>query len=400
MNKRQTMAFLNKLQSKGIKLGLGRIKKFLAFAGNPERQFKVVHVAGTNGKGSTAAMIESILQEAGYKTGLYTSPHLVNFNERFRVNGKDISDRTLLVLVKETRKQVKKSDVDLTYFEFVTAMAFKHFAKQKVEIAVIEVGLGGRLDATNMVNPVLSVITNVEREHEERLGVSFVEIAGEKAGIIKKGKPVVTAEWKESVLRVFRKKCREKNAPLYIVKKPFSKKIGLSGSFQKWNAALAVKAIGLLNEGDFKISDKAVAKGLLKVKWPGRFQIVKKKPVVIVDCAHNPACCIVLAKSFREKFPGKKALLVVGISEDKRVKKMAAALAPIAGKVFVSGAGYKPMTLDKVAKAFSEQGFEVEVAFSVKKAVEAAFSAAKKADIVLVTGSCFVVGEALQLFSA
>ena len=214
MGKAQAMAFLEELEGKGTELGLDRVKDFLSLIGSPENSFKAVHIAGTNGKGSTSAMVESILREAGFKTGLYNSPHIVSFNERIKVNGLNISNRALVELVESTKKKMEESGISLTYFEFITAIAFKHFANQGVEIAVVEVGMGGRLDATNVVTPLVSVITNIAIEHKKHLGNTVAQIAKEKAGVIKENIPVVTAAQDDAALKVIRRVCREKASSL------------------------------------------------------------------------------------------------------------------------------------------------------------------------------------------
>ncbi len=394
MDKKQAFAFLDELQGRGISLGLSRIRKFLLFIGSPETRFRSVHVAGTNGKGSTAAMIESILREAGFKTGLYTSPHLVRFNERIQVNGRQISDKRLVELIAKLKAKMQKSKIGLTYFEFVTTLAFKHFANCRVDFAVVEVGMGGRLDATNSVKPAVSVITNVEREHEEHLGKTRRKIAAEKAGIIKKHVPVVTAEWKKPILRVFNEKCNAKNAKLVVVKSPFKGRLGLLGSFQRWNAALAIAAARELQKQGIEIDEKAIQKGLAKAEWPGRFEIVHKNPTVLLDCAHNPACCVVLSRAFKQAFPGKKCLLVFGASSNKNVARMAKLLSPLARKVFVTAAKYRAMPPKMAVACFGSA--DVEVVAGVGKALKKALSSAKKSDVVLVAGSCFLVGESIQ----
>ncbi len=400
MEKKQALGFLQALENRGMVLGLGRIEKFLALLGNPERDFASVHIAGTNGKGSTAAMLESILRKAGYKTGLYTSPHLVEFNERIRVNGQRVSDRVFCSLVSSLKEELEESGLKLTYFEFVTALAFKHFAKKKVEVAVVEVGMGGRLDATNVLEPKVSVITNVENEHEEHLGKTAKAIAREKAGIIKQGVPVVTAEWKKPVLNVFEKAASEKKARLVTVKRPWQGNLKLSGFFQQWNAALAAAAVERLESQGLKIGKRAVKEGISLVHWPGRFQVVKKKPVVLLDCAHNPACCVVLSRAFKNRFPKRRVLLVFGVSRDKKVEKMARVLAPLARKVFVTASKTRPMALSRVEAAFRKQGLETKAFPSVKKALQKALGEAKGQGVVLVTGSCFVVGEAISFLKS
>lgn len=390
------MDFLNNLQGKGIKLGLERIEGFLKFAGNPEKKFKSVHVAGTNGKGSTATMIERILREAGYKTGLYTSPHLMRFNERFKINGVEIADAGIVKLISKVKSEMDKSGIELSYFEFVTVMAFEYFSDSKVEIAVIEVGMGGRLDATNVVAPLVSVITNVAIEHEKFLGITVAQIAEEKAEIIKEGVPVVTAAQDDTALQVIRRMCREKESHLSIVQRPLLEGVGMKGFFQEWNAALSVAAVKQVNSAGFAVEKQAIEKGLSLAKIAGRFDIVKENPAVVLDCAHNPACCTALAKSFAKEFPEKKALLVFGASDGKNVMAMAERLTPISKKVFVTGAKYRAMDAEKVAKVFEVLGVEVEIVAGVENAVKKAISSAKQDNVVLVTGSCFVVGEALD----
>lgn len=396
MNKKQAIDFLDNLQGKGIKLGLERIEGFLKFAGNPEKKFKSVHIAGTNGKGSTASMIEQILRQEGYKTGLYTSPHLVRFNERFKIRGKEISDDVLVKLVTKIKNKMDKSGIELSYFEFITVIAFEYFANSGVEIAVLEVGMGGRLDATNVVLPLVSVITNIAIEHEAFLGITVAQIAEEKAGVIKEGVPVVTAALNEDVLQVIRKVCKEKGSHLSIVQRPSLEIVGMKGLFQEWNAALAVAVVKKLKLSGFVVEKQAIEEGLSLAKIAGRFDVVKKNPVVVLDCAHNPACCVVLVDAFCGEFPGKKALLVFGASDGKNVMAMVERLAPISKKVFVTGAKYKAMDVKKLTRVFEVFGIEVETVVGVENAVKKAISCARKNDIVLVTGSCFVVGEALN----
>jgi dihydrofolate synthase/folylpolyglutamate synthase len=277
-------------------------------------------------------------------------------------------------------------------------MTFKHFAASGVEAAVVEAGMGGRLDATNVLVPAVSVITNVSLEHQDFLGNSLEKIAMEKAGIIKKGVPVVTGECNGLVLRVFREKSRVLNARLVVAKKPFAGKIGLLGPFQEKNAAVALAVAAELRGQGLAISNGAAEKGIALAEWPGRFQVVGRRPFVVLDCAHNPACCAALAEAFAEIFSGKKALLVFGVGNDKDVEGMAGLLAPLAEKVFVTNAKIGAMPFERVEAAFSGFGIGLERVPGVRKAVKKALSQAKKQDIVLVAGSCFVVGEALPLF--
>ena len=396
MDKKQAFAFLKQLEAKGVSLGLSKTKRFLCALGNPEKGFSVIHIAGTNGKGSTAAMVESILRKAGYNTAMYSSPHLVKLNERFVVNGKQISDKTLIELVSELKQVKKQEKITLTHFEFITCLAFVYFARNEVDFAVIEVGLGGRLDATNVVKPCVSVITNVEKEHEKFLGRTVEKIARAKAGIIKKGVPLVTAEWKKQVLTVFRKECAEKGAVLSLVETPFKGKLGLLGGFQRWNAALAVAAVKELRSQGFVISEAAVKKGLALVKWPGRFDVIKGFPTIVLDCCHTPGAAFVLREAFQSVFPKKKAVLVVGVSSDKKLKAMAEQLAIVSKKVVATEAEYKPMPASLVKSAFEGLGKDTVAVSNVGVAIKLAVKEAGRKGIVLVCGSCFVVGGAIQ----
>ncbi len=398
MDKQLAFAYLAELESKGIVLGLGRIRRFLRLLGSPEKQFKAIHIAGTNGKGSTAAMIESILRKAGCRTALYSSPHLLRLNERIQVNGRQISDKKLAGLVAELRAMKEREKIPLTHFEFVTALAFVHFARCKVEFAVIEVGMGGRLDATNVIVPEVSIITNIEKEHERFLGRTIGKIAREKAGIIKRCTAVVTAEWKKPVLGIFRKKCREKNSKLVVVRKPFPGKLPLLGLFQQWNAAAAVAAVKELQLLGFAVDSKAVKHGLSAVRWPGRFEIVQGKPTVVLDCCHNPSGAFVLAEAFKQHFQKKKAVLLIGVSNDKKIRAMASALAAIARRVIATEASYRAMPAGLIKNEFERHGLESETVLPVKEATKKAIAIAGKKGVVLVCGSLFVVGEALPLF--
>lgn len=359
---------LYNLEKFGIKLGLDRIEALLKSLGDPHLKYPVIHIGGTNGKGSTSAMLASILQEAGYKVGLYTSPHLVRFNERIKINGRKITDKKIVEVAERIRESIggngegekwRKGEIKKatprfpfapTFFEFTTAMAFLYFAEEKVDIAVIEVGLGGRLDATNVCKPFVSIITNVSKEHEDILGKGIKRIAIEKAGIIKEDGVLITGAAQPSVLKVFNKICKQRNAKFYKFGKDFKishatpdtnirgqaqhprhkhsgahasrvfnfygrkwrfgkLKTNLLGRHQYPNAGLALFALEILNEnpplapfkkggikGGFKIAEHAVRKGLENVKLQGRFQIIAREPTIVLDCAHNPAG----AKALRE----------------------------------------------------------------------------------------------------
>lgn len=326
--------YLASLEKFGINLGLERIKLLLEKLDNPQLKFKSLHVAGTNGKGSTCAMIASILKEAGYKVGLYTSPHLFKYNERIKINGRDISDKDFNTGIKLIKKIASQPPNHLTaepptVFEALTALAFWYFAKKKVNYAVVEVGMGGRLDATNVITPLVSVITNIDLEHTAILGNTLAKIAVEKAAIIKPRVPVITAEVKDEALKVLKYQAQKNGSVLIqIGSEGAGLPSGLLGEHQKINAACAVAAVRLAG---IEVGKQTVLAGLQKVKWPARFQIVKNRPLTIVDGAHNPAGITVLAAALRRQFPGRKFAFIVGTQQDKDAAAMLAGLSASGG---------------------------------------------------------------------
>jgi dihydrofolate synthase/folylpolyglutamate synthase len=280
----EVLEYLYSLERFGIKLGLDVMKQLMDILDHPECGFRSIHVTGTNGKGSTCAFIASVLQKAGYNVGLYTSPHLVRFNERIKVNGVDISDEELIRLTSLIRG--KRNGIEATFFEFTTALAFLYFAECKVDIAVIEVGMGGRLDATNVIVPEVCVITHVAFDHLEHLGKTLIEIAREKAGIVKKRVPVVIAETNTEILVLFRKVCRESGSEMIVVRGTEEWTLSLRGKHQMVNARTAVAALRVIRNR-FPVSEKAIREGLATASWPGRLMVVSENPLVILDGAHN-----------------------------------------------------------------------------------------------------------------
>lgn len=411
----QTLKYLNSLEPIGIMPGLKRIKTLLNALGNPQNAYPSLHVAGTNGKGSTCAMLESILTEAGYRTGLYTSPHLIKFNERMRVSKKDISDRGLVECVEAVRNAVKKAGgIKPTFFEFTTAVAFHYFKKQKIDIAVIETGMGGRLDATNVLNPLVSVITSIGLDHTEYLGETLEQVAFEKAGIIKKKGIVVAGETKPSALSAIKAAAKEKNAALKLIGRDFrcigassgnfaysgmkrrlkGLKLNLFGAHQINNAACALAAIEMLQDFGFQISESHIKNGLKKVLWPGRFEVVRKRPLVLLDACHNPDGAEALSRALkRVRF--NKLILVAGIMADKDISGILKPLALITDTVIFTApdtprAAPSALLLEML-KPYSKPALvEVPVALACKKAL----SLAKPEDAVCITGSIFTIGEA------
>lgn len=419
---REILRYIYGLERIGIRPGLGRIKKFLSVIKDPQRSYPAVHVAGTNGKGSTSAMLASILTEAGYSVGLYTSPHLVKFNERIRINGADISDKDLARIAARFKgAEPPEGAADgpgLSFFEFTTAIAFEYFREKKIDVAVIEAGMGGRLDATNVLRPLVSIITNIDFDHMGFLGGSLARIAREKAGIIKPAAAVVTAEAKPEALAVIKAAALQKGAVLFQLGADFAYKagkdknglpffdysgiyagftglcLGLRGQHQLKNGSCALAAVEILRRSGFKISGSAVRRGLKKAFWPARLEVVRKRPLVIIDSAHNPAGAAALKTALRG-FRYKRLILVLGIMKDKDIDGFLQVVIPLADCIV--------LTAPKTARAMSPEGlFErlksqdrfVLIRKNVKSALKAALKDAGPQDAVCVAGSIFTAGEA------
>lgn len=328
------MKQLESFQKFGINLGLDRIEYLLEKLDNPHLKFKSIHVAGTNGKGSVCAMLSSILKESGLKVGMYTSPHLFKYNERIQIRGQGIGDREIVKYFKLVKPHAKK--VKATIFEILTAMAFKYFADKKVDIAVVEVGMGGRFDATNVLTPEVSVITTIDYDHTEYLGKTLKKIAYEKAGIIKQGVPVVVGKIKKEALAVIKKIAKKNGSRCAVALGDVRNEMrsALCGPHQRQNAAVAVKAIELLK--NFKVTNKNKKSGLRKVEWPGRFQIVSKKPFIIVDGAHNKAGILSLKGTIKEMKIKTPLTVIFGAQKTKDIDSMIKELRPIAKEIIVT----------------------------------------------------------------
>jgi len=416
-----------KLGRFGIKLELATIQNILKSLNNPQNNYYTIHVAGTNGKGSTATYIESILRNAGFKTGIYTSPHLVRFNERICVNGEQISDEQV-VEAYEAVHAVDLGKRKATFFEINTAMAFYHFSRKKVEWAVIETGMGGRFDATNLIQPQVSVITNLSIEHTDYLGHTIKDLAKEKGGIIKQNIPVVTGVSQPSGLGVIKQIAGDNNAPLFQFKHDFSirknpkkntylyrglhqtcKEIvkPLPGDHQKENLSLALAACEIVfnnfKEKDprYNLSPALIQKGLAAAKWPGRLEIIMDSPLVILDGAHNLKAAQVLGKYLSQTLSGKKLTLVVGILDDKPYEEMLKHLVPCAGKIIVTRAkidrSLETRILKEAIKKITDK--KVEVIEDVQTAVAHAISTCSDNDAVCIAGSLYVAGEAKEKFN-
>jgi dihydrofolate synthase/folylpolyglutamate synthase len=419
----ETIDFLYDIRLFGQKLGLETMQYLLRLMDDPQNSLRFIHIAGTNGKGSVAAMLQAVLSSAGYRTGLYTSPHLVSFCERFQIDGQCIPETEVVRLVEEIRPILEQVAAHPefrapTFFEAVTAIALRYFREQKVDVVVWETGLGGRLDATNVVTPLVSVITNIAFDHTQYLGETLAEIASEKCGIIKPGVPVVTAAASEEALVVIRRASAAQTSRLTIVgegvrvarlhedeqcqrlevtglkQKYGPLTIPLLGAHQTLNcatAAAALEACGL------SVAPKQVQEGLARTSWPGRFQKVSDNPIVVLDGAHNAAAAERLAATLREHCSGKKLTLILGVLRDKNYDQMCQILAPLAERILCvpvnSERTCEPDQLARWCKAANPTA-HVSVSGNVSEAYAEALRL--NPSVIAITGSLFLVGEALD----
>jgi dihydrofolate synthase / folylpolyglutamate synthase len=395
----QAIEFLYSLRLFGMKLGLDNTLRLAAALGNPQQHLRFIHVAGTNGKGSTCAMLESIYRAAGWRTGLFTSPHLISFAERIQVGRRLISRQDVARLTEEIRAAVDVlgEEAHPTFFEVVTVMALKYFAEQKCDLVVWETGLGGRLDSTNIVTPLASVITNVQLDHQQWLGHSLPEIAREKAGIIKPGLPALTATDDSDALAVIAEVARQQQAPLTVVRElAGSWEIGLAGDHQKRNAALALAVVRLL-QAQIPVSESAMREGLKTIHWEGRLQIVPQADgrIILLDGAHNPAGAQTLAAALQTLYPGRPPVLILGTMADKDYAAICRLLAPTAAKIFLS-----PIASDRGAdpQLLAECCRKVNAAAEVVvcRNIGDALAQTATEPFVVITGSIHFVGEAMQ----
>ena len=409
---------------------LARIEQLLSRLGNPHRSLKIVHVAGTKGKGSTCLMIESALRAAGYRTGLYISPHLHTFRERIQVSGGMIKRDEVAALVDELEPHVAAVP-GLTWFEIVTAMGLLYFARKQVDVAVVEVGLGGRLDATNIVLPAVSVITSLSFDHTAWLGNTLAQIASEKAGIVKPGVPVVSAPQKGEALAVIERVCEEAKSPLTLVGRdwlyapgqiepggqcfarlrpdwyqnfwpqPEFYWIPLLGRHQIVNATTALAVLDLLRAQRLTLNPDAVEQGLRSVRWPARMEVLSPEPLVVTDGAHNGESAQRLEAALREWFPGRKWTLIFGASSDKDFAAMFDALLPMTSHVILTRARTaRAADPERLAELVTARGKQVEVAESVADALDLALRASDDRAGVIITGSLFVAAEAEAAWAA
>jgi dihydrofolate synthase / folylpolyglutamate synthase len=423
MNYSECLELLSSLghELRGVKFDLNAIRTILASLGNPESRYGTAIVAGTNGKGSTSAMLASIMERADYRTGLYTSPHLIRVNERIRVDGEEVTDEEFACSFSEVWNSVerllavKSLPARPSFFEYLTAAAFLHFARASVEFAVLEVGMGGRLDATNVTEPRVAVITNISLDHQQFLGETLAAIAAEKAGVIKPGRPVVSTCERPEAVKVIRQRAAEVGAPL--IENSASAEVSnvrrlnghyqfdlnlegelfaglasaLPGRFQIKNAVAAVSAARLLAREGWKISSSDIAAGLRQVRWPGRLEIVHQRPLVVLDGAHNPAAAQAVADHAMEQWAGRRITLVYASMRDKAISEITRILFPLAERIFLTrpdqARAAEPEEILAAADARPKELFKVRDPMA---ALDEAFR--ESSDVILVAGSLFLVG--------
>jgi dihydrofolate synthase / folylpolyglutamate synthase len=418
------------------KFNLTRMVEFLELLGNPHQKFPIVHVTGTKGKGSTSAMIASVLQQAGYSAGLYTSPHLVDYAERIQINGLPISHMDMVSLVDELKPVIARVP-ELTTFEITTALSFLYFVRKQVDIAVVEVGLGGRLDSTNVVTPIVSVITTVSYDHQAILGHSLSEIAGEKGGIIKLGIPLVSASQNQEAAQVLARIAAERNSPMIVVGKdthyaplehslagqtfwlwkdsdqgrmnaylegvqqdwsPKTFQIPLLGAHQLENAASAFTAIGVVQSSGFAIPEEAIKAGFEKVVWPCRFEVLRNKPLVVVDSAHNRDSAQKLRITLDDYMPGEEVTLLFGASEDKDVNGMLVELLPRIKRVIATESIHpRAMPADQIVELVHHLGRPARAVKPLEDALREAIQTAHPGEMILAAGSIFIAAAVRQI---
>jgi dihydrofolate synthase/folylpolyglutamate synthase len=421
---------------------LDRMRALMRLLGNPHERLRIVHIAGSKGKGSTAAMLASILQRAGFRTGLFTSPHLVRVEERIQVDGKPVTAEELTALLEAVRAAVASGRLEPTFFEVATALGFLHFVRRRVEVAVIEVGLGGRLDSTNVCRPLVAVITSISHDHTQMLGSRLASIAAEKAGIVKPGRPVISGATVPEAREVIERICRERNAPLWQLGReiryqyepgkvtaeattaarvrievirdqgseargqesgvrsqetdPSAFSLGLLGEHQAANAAVAAAVVERLREQGLHVSDAAVASGLAEVQWPARLEVLARRPLLVLDCAHNVASMQALVQTLETSFPPARRWLIFAASGDKDLAGIFQVLAPHFRHAFLTAytSGTRAVPPEELALLLhSVADLPYTVCRTPAEASQAARAQAYPDDQIVITGSVFLAGE-------
>lgn len=432
MNYSESMKYIEETARFSIKLGLSRTEKILELLGNPHKKLKCVHIAGTNGKGSTTSMVASILKESGYKVGMYTSPFIEEFEERIQINGVNIGKDELAEVITKVSKVIDKV-IELGYdnptqFEIITCAGLLYFYEKKVDFAVIEVGLGGRLDSTNVITPILSVITSISYDHIDILGDTLSKIALEKAGIIKENVPVVLYPQEREAEGIIQKVCNDKNCKLINVKKDCVEFLGciekddeyrvlqnvtvqgqcdiydislsLLGKHQLLNCAVAIYAIEALKQQGITIDKMHIIKALSKVKWMGRFEVMKTNPTVVIDGAHNIDGILKLKESVEAYIKYDDLILILGILADKQVKDIVKTLAPIAKKVIcVTPHSHRAELADKLKLEVEKYNIQCEAVEDYSEAYKLGLKYCSKNDLLLISGSLYMIGDMRKMIN-
>jgi len=418
----QTLEWLYSLEARGEIYKLERMDQALERIGNPHLRLQVVHIAGTKGKGSVAAMLDSCLRAAGYRTGLYTKPHLVHLTERTRINGAEMPPAQMLDYIERLRLIYERAGLALTFFEFTVALMFLYFAEAGIDIAVVETGLGGRLDSTNVVRPLLSVITPIGFDHMEYLGYTIRSIAAEKGGIIKPGVPVVIGARDQEARTTLSDIAGQRHSPAIMIDRDFtyfshapahrldydglgikmrSVELGLAGRFQHENAAIALAAAGALRGAGWRLEEVDLRRGLQEVYWPGRFDVVRRRPLVVLDCAHNELSVEALLDTIAvELGPHARPRLIFGCLSDKNWPRMAQLLGPRVKDVTLTRVKPKrPLEPERLVEHFAPYA-PVRVIHEPLAAIEQVMAEAGAEDFVLVAGSVYLIGEIYPYFLA
>ena len=419
MTYEEALSFIHSVDWVGSKLGLERTQELLEKLGHPEKQMKFIHIAGTNGKGSTAAMLAAILTESGYRTGLYTSPYIDRFNERMQINGEQIPDQELAELTEYILPYARAMEDAPTEFELVTALAMVWFARRRCEVVVLEVGMGGELDSTNVIDvPEIAIITAMGLDHVAELGPTMTDIARAKAGIIKPGGSVILYGGNPEADRVFEQVCAEKNAALYypdfskIIPKEFDLsgqcftyqywtdvRIPLVGEYQMKNAAVVLETVKVLRSKGWKLDGEPVRRGLLATRWPARFEVLRRDPVFIVDGGHNPHGIRATAESLKRLFPGKKFTFVTGVMADKDVESILGLIVPLAEQFFtVRPDNPRAMRAEELAARIEALGAKATPCGSVAEGVAKAIEAEGTGGVACALGSLYMSGEVRACF--
>lgn len=413
MDIKECLAYIDGMQWFGSKPGLERVSRLLEDLDRPQDSLKFVHIAGTNGKGSCAAMLASVLKAAGYRTGLFTSPYLLRFNERMRINDREIPDDELSELVSRLRPLADAMADHPTEFELITAAALLWYKERRCDIVVLEVGLGGRLDATNVIEaPEVSVIMNIGLDHTAVLGDTVERIAAEKAGIVKPGRPCVLYGQSQAVREVVEARCRALGAPLRVSRpeeivsefdtlegqvfqyKGQTYALPLLGANQRANAAAAIEAAEVLRERGWAISHEALEHGLYAVSWPARFELAHEEPCFVVDGGHNPQCAQTVADNLRAYFPGQRRVLLMGVLRDKDYASLTEILAPVADEfICVTPDSPRALPAEELAAHLERYGKPVSLCASIEEGTWAALDRAKEGGMACAVGSLYMAGR-------